>query len=183
MALPSIIYRLSIQLSDIDRGIYRTIQATVARHPSETEERLVARLLAYALFYEEDLAFTRGICTGDEPDIWSKGPDGRVRLWVEVGLPEPERLIKASRHALRVALLAFGNGLPNWERQHLAQLSDVSTIAIATVEQGFIRRLAELLERSIRWEITITEDALYLQTAGQSLETQVQVIFKSMCFE
>lgn len=183
MALPSIIYRLSLRLSGIDRGIYRAIQATVARHPSETEERLVARLLAYALFYEEDLAFTRGICTGDEPDIWSKGPDGRVRLWVEVGLPEPERLIKASRHALRVALLAFGNGLPNWERQHLAQLADVPNIAIATVDQGFIRRLTELLERSISWEVTITEDALYLQAAGQSLETQVQVIFQTRCFE
>jgi uncharacterized protein YaeQ len=182
MALPSIIYCLSIQLSDIDRGIYRTIKATVARHPSETEERLVARLLAYALFFEEDLVFTRGICTGDEPDIWAKGPGGRVSLWVEVGLPEPERLIKASRHALRVALLAFGNGLPNWERQHLAQLADIPNIAIATVEQSFIRRLTALLERSISWEITITGDALYLQAAGQSLETQVQIIFRSKCF-
>src|SRR5512136_652890 len=109
MALPSTIYRTTIQLSDIDRGVYETLQASVARHPSETEERLVARLLASALCYEDGLQFTRGICVGEEPDLWSIGPDGRVTLWVEVGLPEPERLIKAARHVERVVLLACGS--------------------------------------------------------------------------
>jgi uncharacterized protein YaeQ len=174
MALPSTIHRVNIQLSDIDRGIYETIQTTVARHPSETEERLVARLLAYSLFYEEELLFTKGICVADEPDLWSKGPDGRVLLWVEVGLPEPERLIKASRHAGRVVLLACGNALPNWERQHLSRLTGVANVAITSVDQCFIRRLVALLERSITWDITITEGTLYLQIAGESLETPIR---------
>jgi len=175
MALPSTIYRANIQLADIDRGVYESLQATVARHPSETGERLVARLLAYALFHEEELLFTKGICVGDEPDLWSKGPDGRVLLWVEVGLPEAERLIKASRHAARVALLACGNSLPNWERQQLSKLAGVANLAITTLDQGFINRLVVLLERSITWNITITEGTLYLQIAGESLETTIQV--------
>ena len=175
MAQPSTIYRANIQLSDIDRGIYKALQTTVARHPSETEERLVARLLAYALFHEEELLFTKGIGVGDEPDLWSKGPDGRVLLWVEVGLPEAERLIKASRHAGRVALLACGNTLPNWERQQLSKLSGVANLTITTLDQGFIRRLVALLERSITWDITITEGTLYLQVAGESLETTIQL--------
>jgi len=134
----------------------------------------VARLLAYTLHYEEELFFTKGICKGDEPDLWSKGPDGRVLLWVEVGLPEPERLIKASRHAEQVALLACGNSLPNWERQQYPKLTGVSNLTITTVDQGFINRLVVLLERSITWDITITEGTLYLQIAGESLETQIQ---------
>jgi uncharacterized protein YaeQ len=175
MALPSTIYRVNIQLSDIDRGVYEALQTTVARHPSETEERLVARLLAYTLFYDEELLFTKGISKGDEPDLWSKGPDGRVLLWVEVGLPEPERLIKASRHAGQVVLLACGNSLPSWERQQFPKLAGVSNLAITTVDQGFINRLVALLERSITWDITITEGTLYLNIAGETLETPLQV--------
>ena len=176
MALPSTIYRASIQLADIERGVYETLQATVARHPSETGERLVARLLAYALFHEEGLLFTKGVGAGDEPDLWAKGPDGRVLLWVEVGLPEAERLIKASRHAARVALLACGNALPNWERQQLSKLAGVSNLSITILDQGFIGRLVALLERTITWDITITEGTMYLQIAGESLETAIQVI-------
>lgn len=174
MALPSTIYRANIQLSDTDRGVYETLQATVARHPSETEERLVARLLAYALFNEEGLEFTRGISASDEPDLWSKRPDGRVTTWVEVGLPEAERLAKAARHAERVALLACGNGLPNWERLQLPKLEGVANLAVTTLDQSFINRLVTMLERVITWEMTVTEGTLYLQVAGQSLETPIQ---------
>ena len=175
MAQPSTIYRANIQIADIDRSVYETLQTSIARHPSETEERLVARLLAYALFYEEDLLFTKGISVGDDPDLWSKGPDGRVLLWVEVGLPDPDRLIKAARHAERVALLACGNSLFTWERQQLPKLARVTNLVIATLDQGFINRLVSLLDRSITWEITITEGTLYLQVAGESVETLVQI--------
>jgi uncharacterized protein YaeQ len=175
MAQPSTIYRANIQFSDIDRGVYETLQTAVARHPSETEERLVARLLASVLFYEEELVFTKGISVGDEPDLWSKGPDGRVLLWVEVGLPEPERLMKAARHADRVALFACGNSLPNWERQQLPKLASVANLTIMTLEKEFINRLVANLERSITWEITITEGTLYLQIAGDSLVTPLQM--------
>lgn len=173
MALPSTIYRTNIQLSDIDRGVYETIQTTVARHPSETGERLVARLLAFALFHEEGLQFTRGICVGDEPDIWSKAPDDRVLSWIEVGLPEAERLIKAVRHSGQVVLLACGSALPHWEKQQLPKLASVPNLTIATLDQDFLKRLIALLERNLTWEITITEGTLYLQTAGESLETPV----------
>jgi uncharacterized protein YaeQ len=174
MALPSTIYRANIQISDIDRNVYETLQAAVARHPSETGERLVARLLAYALFHEEGLEFTRGISASDEPDLWSKGPDGRVTAWVEVGLPEAERLIKAARHAERVALLACGSSLPVWERLQLPKLAGVTNLSLTTLDQNFINRLVTLLERTISWEITVSGGTLYLQVAGQSLETPIQ---------
>ncbi|HEY5514244.1 MAG TPA: YaeQ family protein, partial [Geomonas sp.] len=108
MALPSTVYRASVQLSDLDRQVYEQLQTTIVRHPSETAERLVARLLAYALCFEEGLSFTKGVGSGDEPDLWSKGPDGRVKLWIEVGLPDPDRLAKSCRHVERAVLFACG---------------------------------------------------------------------------
>lgn len=171
MALPSTIYRVTIELSDLDRTVFETLQVTAAQHPSETEERLVARLLAYALFHEEELQFTKGICDGDVPDLWRKGPDGRVVTWIEVGLPEPERLLKACRHAEKVIVLACGRGLSVWEQQHLEKLKRVNNLMITVVDQPFITSLIRHLQRSVSWSITITEGSIYLQVAGETLET------------
>jgi uncharacterized protein YaeQ len=176
MALPSKVYKANIQLSDIDRGRYETLAATVAQHPSETEERLVARLLAYAVFFEEDLSFTKGLCATDEPDLWVKGGDGRVKFWVEVGLPDSDRIVKASRHAERVALLACGRALPNWEQQHLPKLSNIPNLTVIAVDQAFLAGLAERLERSVSWSITITESVCYLTIGDETLETGIRTI-------
>jgi uncharacterized protein YaeQ len=175
MALPSTVYKASIQHSDVDRGVYESLQATVARHPSETEERLVARLLAYAIFHEPELTFTKGISATDEPDLWVQGPDGRVRFWVEVGLPEADRIIKASRHSERVALLACGRALAGWDQQHLPKLEKVANLTVISIDQAFINKLASQLERSINWSITITEGTFYLTTAEETMETTIQV--------
>jgi uncharacterized protein YaeQ len=175
MALPSTVYKASIQLADVDRGVYETLQATVARHPSETEERLIARLLAYAIFHDPELAFSKGISATDEPDLWVKGGDGRVRLWVEVGLPEADRIIRASRHSERVALLACGRALAAWEQQHLARLAGIANLTVISIDQAFINKLTALLERSINWSLTITEGALYLAIGEETFETAIRV--------
>ncbi len=175
MALPSTIYRVSIQLSNVDRGVYEALTTTAARHPSETAERLVTRLLAYALFYEPELIFTKGVSAGDEPDLWVKGADGRVLLWVEVGLPESERLLKACRHAERVVLVACGNSLPHWERQQLRKLTTAANLTVISFDQSFINRLASLVARVISWEFTLSDGVIYLTAAGESLETLLPV--------
>ncbi|MBL0224541.1 MAG: YaeQ family protein [Geobacteraceae bacterium] len=174
MAQPSTIYRVGIQLSDIDRGLYESLQTTVARHPSETEERLLGRILAFALYYEPELTFTRGVGAGDEPDLWVKGPDGRVTCWIEVGLPDAERLIKAGRHSERVVLCAFGSSLPIWEKQQLPKLAGISNLTVFSLEQAFLGRLAERLQRSISWSLTVTEGSLYLTIDGETLESSVR---------
>lgn len=175
MALPSTIYRASIQLADIDRGVYESLQATVAKHPSETDERLVARLLAWAIFQEPELVFTKGLCVADEPDIWVRGSDGRVRFWVEVGLPESDRIIKASRHAERVALLVCGRSLVNWTQQHLPRVAEITNLTVISLDQAFIATLAARLERSIAWSVTITEEMVYLEVDGVTYETAIQI--------
>ncbi len=174
MALPSKIYKTNIHLADIDRSHYETLQATVAQHPSETEERLVARLLAFAIFYEDDLTFTKGLCANDEPDLWVRGGDGRVRFWVEVGLPDAERIVKASRHAERVALLDCGRALPSWQQQHLPKLANISNLTVIGIDQAFLASLVERLERSVSWSITITEGVCYLTIAEETIETPIR---------
>lgn len=175
MALPSTVYRATIELSDVDRGIYESLQATVARHPSEIEERLVVRLLAYALFFEPGLVFTKGICAADEPDLWLKGADGRVLLWVEVGLPESDRIVKAARHAEHVVLVACGKGLPVWEQQHLPKLLAIPNLTLMTFDQTVIRSLVERLERTINWEITINDGNFYINSGGETFEAALQI--------
>lgn len=175
MALPSTIYRASIELADVDRGVYETLKTTIARHPSETAERLAARLLAYAIFYQPDLTFTRGICEGDEPDLWLKGADDRVLLWLEVGVPEPERLLKAARHAGRVALVACGRSLHHWVQQLLPKLESVANLTVVTFTPGFIDQVAASLDRAINWSITITDGTLYLTTVEGTLETPIHL--------
>jgi uncharacterized protein YaeQ len=176
MALPSTIYKASIEIADLDRGVYDRVQTAVARHPSETEERLLARLLACALFFEPDLAFTRGVCAGDEPDLWVKGPDDRVLLWVEVGLPDAERLLKVRRHAGRVALLACGRSLRAWEQQQLPKLAGCADLTVAALDPEFLAALQERLERAIVWSVTISGATLYLGVGDKTLETPVRIL-------
>jgi len=176
MALPSTIHRVAIDLSDIDCGRYARLEATVARHPSETAERLVLRVLAYALCYDEDLVFTKGISAGDEPDLWVKRPDGRVQEWIEVGLPDPERLRKTSRHAERVVLIAGGGGLQRWLNQHQPKLASITNLTILILDPTFVNRLAETLERVVEWSVTVTEGVLYLTRGIETLESPVTII-------
>lgn len=176
MAQPSTIYRVSIQLSNIDRDQYESLQTTVARHPSETEDRLLARILAYALYYEPELTFTKGVGAGDEPDLWLKGPDGRVKSWIEVGLPDAERLVKASHHSEQVVLCAYGSSRSVWEKQQLPKLSGLSNLTIICLDQAFLRSIADRLQRAINWSLTVTEGMLYLSIDGETLETTVNYL-------
>ncbi len=170
MALPPTIYRVSLQLSDLDRNCYEHLQFTVARHPSETAERLAARLFAYALCHEEGLVFSKGVGAGDEPDLWAKAADGRVRLWVEVGQPDPERLLRASRHAEQVVLFACGGNRWRWEKAHLPRLAAIANLTVYGLEDEFLQQIVARLQRAIEWSLTVTEGMLYLTVGETTLE-------------
>ncbi|WP_165678814.1 YaeQ family protein, partial [Metapseudomonas otitidis] len=109
MALQATPYKVELNLTDLDRGVYETLRFTVARHPSETEERLAVRLIAYGLWYHEQLAFGRGLSDVDEPALWEKSLDDRVLHWIEVGQPDAERITWCSRRCERFSLLAYGS--------------------------------------------------------------------------
>ena len=176
MALPSTVYRASLEISDLDRQIYEQLQTTIAKHPSETEERLVARLLAYALCYQEELVFTKGVGSGDEPDLWTKGADGRVQHWIEVGLPDPDKLMKSCRHVERATLFVFGapQTRGRWLTQHLQKVAASANLTVVSLDSAFIGKLVDKLERAINWSLTVTEGTLYLTVGGETLESSLE---------
>ena len=176
MAAPSTVHKARIQLSDVDRGVYDTLQVTVARHPSETAERLVGRLLAYALLYREDLAFTKGICDGEAPDLWVQQPDGTISLWLEVGLPPAKRLLGATRRERQVVLLAFGSARHHWDGNELPQLQGQKGIAVTALDWDFVQALAATLERSIDWNLTVSDGLIYLDSGGSDLSTPIHTL-------
>src|SRR4051812_40807911 len=104
MALTATIYNFDVQLSDVDRHVYETLSLRVARHPSETEEYLVTRVLAYCLEYAEGITFSKGLTDPDEPAVVVRDLTGALRVWIEVGSPDAERLHKASKASPRVVV-------------------------------------------------------------------------------
>ncbi|MFT5579343.1 MAG: hypothetical protein ACI9WS_002102, partial [Paraglaciecola psychrophila] len=114
MALKPTIYKLKIDLSDMDRAVYETLNLTVARHPSETLERMMVRVMAYAFNAQPQLTFCKGLSDTDEPDIWLHSLGGELELWIDVGEPAAERIKKATRQAKRVKVFSFNSKATTW---------------------------------------------------------------------
>lgn len=174
MALTSTIYNAAVDLSDVDRGIYESLELRLAMHPSESAEYLVTRLVAYCLEYTEGIAFTSGLSNGEEPAIVVRDLTGRLTAWIEVGTPDAGRLHRASKLGARVAVYTHKN-LQNL----LAQLEGkkihrASQIPIYTFGRGFIDDLAGKLERRMRMTLSVTERHLYLDVDGAGLSTEVE---------
>lgn len=177
MAQRSTVHRVSIELADTDRQVFEDLQLSVARADSETAHRLAARLIAYCLCFEPDIEFTRGVCIGDEPDVWVREPGDRVKVWIEVGLPDPKRLARAARHCERVVALAYGRRLPDWTAEALAQVGSLSNITLASLDYRFLDQLITTLERTIVWSLTISGGTLYLTVGKQQFETAPTAIY------
>ena len=169
MALPATIYRVSIQLSDIDRDCYATLTTTAAKHPSETDQRLIARLIAYALCYEENIAFTRGVSFSEEPDLWVKGYDDSIHKWIEVGLPDAQRLVKAGHHSEQVVLFTYGSGTDRWLTNSRTQLATMDNLQVFRLSDKLIDALLAKLKRSIDWQLTCSDKTLYFMVDGENI--------------
>ena len=165
MALQATPYKVECNLTDMDRGVYESLRFTVARHPSETEERLGARLVAYALYYDERLAFGRGLSDVDEPALWEKSLDDRVLHWIEVGQPDAERLTWCSRRAERVTLVAYGN-LRVWQERILPNVKNLKNLTIVALDSEVLQAVTQDFSRSIQWDIMISDGAFFI-TDGQ----------------
>ena len=171
MARGATIYRANLELSDVDRGVYAEATLTLARHPSETLERTLVRLLAFALCYEPELEFGRGVSATDEPDLWSREGDGRVRRWIEVGQPDGKRLVKAARQSERATVFAFGPGAPRWRQAQLATIDAPANLSVARLDDAFVSSLVSGADRQLRWAVTVSEGIVFLTTGGESYET------------
>ncbi|QKT04223.1 YaeQ family protein [Ectothiorhodospiraceae bacterium 2226] len=173
MALSATTYKVELDLSDLDRGVFEAPRFTLARHPSETVERLVVRILAYALWYEPQLAFGRDLSDNTEPALVHVGLDGRLLHGIEVGQPDAERLVRSARRAERLSLLAYGN-VRVWASRTLPLLEGVSNLAVAAVEADALADLARDLPRNLRWGVMISENSLFVTDARGQHEVPLE---------
>jgi uncharacterized protein YaeQ len=180
MALGATLYRINVELSDVDRGVYQTLDLRAARHPSESMRYLLARVVALCLYWEEGIAFTRGLSTTDEPAVWGREPDGRVRLWIDVGQPRAERLHRASKHAERVVVCTY-SGLAALRRSVAGErIHRADAIEVLELPPALLDALEPLTERDARWEVLHNGGHLYVTCRGQTVEGAVQQYFRSV---
>jgi uncharacterized protein YaeQ len=167
MALKPKIYKSRIALSDTDRNYYDTLKLTIARHPSETLERMMVRVLAYCINAQEYLTFTKGLCAVDEPDLWVRMPDDRIALWIDIGEPSLDRIKKATRLSPAVRVYSFNSKTDVWWQQGQARFSELPA-SVFRFRWEDIQVLAALVQLTMDISITITGDSAYIATdAGE----------------
>ncbi|MEO7083319.1 MAG: YaeQ family protein [Gemmatimonadaceae bacterium] len=173
MALTATIYNFDIQLSDVDRGVYETLSFRAAKQPSETEEYLVTRVLAYCLEYTDGISFTKGIADPDEPGVVVKDLTGALKVWIDIGSPDAARLHKASKASPRVVVYTHKDpqGLLRQfagERIHKAE-----SIEIRAFDRELVDAIVTRLDRRTAFDLAVTERHLYVTLGGETLEGAV----------
>lgn len=157
MALKPVIYKLTLNLSDLNRHCYQDFQLTIALHPSETLERMVARIIAFALNAHDELTFTKGLSSVDEPDIWQKTLDGQTALWIEVGEPAVDRIKKATRIAQQVKVYSFNSKSDVWWQQEQGKFATLAADVVQFDDQQ-IQVLTQHVSRTMTWYVTVSEN-------------------------
>lgn len=180
MALKAEIYKVELQIADMDRHYYHTHNLTLARHPSETEERMMLRLFAFARHADEALQFGRGLSTDDEPDLWCKDYSDQILLWVELGWPSEKRLRQNCSHARELVLYNYGGQqAEQWWEQHKNKLGRFNNLQVYRLQEDAGGSLLPLVHRSMRIQCTV-QDGLYSFSDGEhSVDIEPQLLFGS----
>ena len=177
MALKSTIFKAALSIADIDRGYYRDHALTVARHPSETDERMMMRVLAFALHADDALEFGRGLSTEDEPDLWRRDLTGAVEQWIEVGLPEEREIRRACGRAREVHVLAYGGrAVDLWWQAARERLERQDRLGVSEVPLEASRALAGLAARNMALQVTIQEHHVLIANGSTSLPVEVRTL-------
>ncbi len=162
MALKSTIFKADCQIADIDRSYYQPHNLTIALHPSETEERMMIRLLAFILNAHEHLQFTKGLSADDEPDIWQKSLTDDIALWIDVGMPDEKRIRKASSRADKVILYTYGGRNTVWWNQLEPKLKRFSNLTVINLPKSSTDQLAKLVKRAMQLQISHQDGQIWV---------------------
>jgi uncharacterized protein YaeQ len=174
MALTATIYNFDVQLSDVDRGVYESLSFKAAQHPSESDEYLIARILAYCLEYREGIAFSKGLAEPDEPAIAVRDLTGALQVWIEIGAPDADRLHKASKATPRVAVYSHKDAARLVQQLAGARIHKRETIDVFGVDRELIASLVQRLDRRMTLDLSVTEGHLYVTIGGDTLEGRVE---------
>lgn len=176
MAIKSTIFKASLNIADMDRGYYADHALTIARHPSETNERMMIRVLAFALYASERLEFGKGISTDDEPALWEHDLTGRILRWIEVGLPDEKLLRRACGRSDEVVLLTYGGGktVEAWWNPNQAALIKQEKLTVKSISSPSSKALALMADRALDLQCTVQDNEVWISDAQERLLIEIQ---------
>lgn len=170
MALKATIFKADLNISDMDRGYYASHALTIARHPSENDERMMLRIAAFALHADEQLSFTKGLCADDEPEVWRKNYADEIELWIDLGEPDEKRLRKACGRADQVWLYCYGGRASEiWWQGMQGKASRFSNLTVVSIPPDTLQQLTTLTERSMQLQATIQDGQMWLSSGERSV--------------
>lgn len=177
MAIKATIFKANLQIADMERHYYQDHAMTLARHPSETDERMMVRLLAFALHAHEYLEFGQGMTDDDEADLWRKDLTGAIELWIDVGLPDEKLIRKACGRADQVVVYCYGGRVADmWYAQNSAQFARQKNLTIINLPQPDTQALAKLAQRTMDLQCTIQDGQVWLGDGNESVEVERVVL-------
>jgi uncharacterized protein YaeQ len=169
MALKATIYKAELQIADMDRNYYQEHGLTLARHPSETDERMMVRLLAFALHADPALTFTKGLFDTDEPDLWQKDLTGAIELWIEVGQPDEKRLMKACGRAEKVIVYSYSATSHIWYKGIANKLERAKNLTVINIPAEASAQLEQLATRNMQLQCTIQDGQVWLTDSSATV--------------
>ena len=176
MALKSTIFKAELQVSDMDRNYYQAHNLTIARHPSETDIRMMVRILIYALHASEYLTFTKGLSTDDEPDIWQKSLNDEIDIWIELGQPDEKRIRKACGRARQVFIYSYsGSSSEIWWNQIKNKLGRFDNLAVINLPISTVKALSKLSQRNMQLQCSIQDSTCWLGDDNDTLQIDPEV--------
>lgn len=176
MALKSTVYKADLSVADLDRNVYADFPLTLALHPSETEERLMVRLIAFALFADEQLTFGPGISNPEEPDLWLRDLTGRIERWIEVGLPDDKQIGRASGRADEVVVVAYGRGVDMWWKGIEAKLVRFPRLSVLRIDDETCKEIVKLVARNMKLAATLQEGHVLLAGDAGSVDIAIETL-------
>ena len=171
MALKATIYKATVNVADMGRQVYLEQSLTLAQHPSETEQRMMLRLLAWICHADERLLFTKGLCADDEPEVWQHNDRNDITLWIELGLPDEKRLKKACNQAEQVILYAYSERAAKvWRQQNENKLANYKNLAIYFLNDEQLKQLSAMCQRNMQLQATIQDNVIWLSDNHNNTE-------------
>lgn len=176
MAIKATIFKADLQIADMDRHYYYEHALTIARHPSETDERMMVRLLAFARHASTALVFGKGLSDAEEPDLWAKDLTGAIDLWIEVGQPDEKRILKACGRAAQVVVYSYSSTSHIWWKQIGSKVARAGNLTVMNIAAASSEALSQLAQRTMHLQCTIQDGQIWLTAKDQTVEVMLSVI-------
>ncbi|AFT96302.1 MAG: YaeQ family protein [Alteromonas macleodii] len=176
MALKATIFKADISITDMDRNYYNDHNLTIARHPSENDERMMLRVVAFIVNAHERLQFTKGLSDDDVPDLWQKSFSDEIELWIELGQPSEQRIKKGCNQSQQMMIYSYAdNSFDAWWKKEHNKLQTKKNLSVFTLPESLATTLANAVHRSMQIQVTIQDGQMWLTIEGADVTESVEV--------